>query len=150
MDTQSTLPSLPLCMTCHQPASSPPSFSGASGSEADATLQEEDRQQEARQLFRQPPDHPEDKHEALRIQAANIIKAKSSRNGIVTHEGQWRSYDLWHTFRFGWPAPRCSWTGLIWLDRLLGTEYMSYMAASKKTSAQVTISCLLGMFARGH
>ena len=73
-------------------------------------------------------------------QVKAISLAMSVSKGMVTYRTSWKAYDKWHSERFGVAAPRCPYTGLLWLNREMGTRFTSSMAVNKKTSAQVSRS----------
>ena len=88
-----------------------------------------------------PPLYPEGTHkEQLRL--ADIIKANwaapEKASTRSTYGGHWRTYDGWHKLKYGLPAPRCPVTGFIWLNRVVATDCVQWMASVGKTSPQVS------------
>jgi hypothetical protein len=84
-----------------------------------------------------PPEYMESRWEQLRIQGSNIRKLGEGRRGLKTYLTTWKNYDTWHFHRHGRAAPRCPWSGYIWLDLDQAVLFCSYMAKCNMTSAQV-------------
>ena len=89
--------------------------------------------------FPRPPVHAAARAAQIQQQAANILTLMKSRAGITTYKTSWKAYDDWHECRWACKAPRCPWTGLLWLDVNAATEFASYMAADGRTAAQVCV-----------
>lgn len=84
-----------------------------------------------------PPEYMESRWEQLRIQGSNIRKLGEGRRGLKTYQTTWKNYDTWHLHRHGRAAPRCPWSGYIWLNLDQAVLFCSYMAKCNMTSAQV-------------
>ena len=88
-----------------------------------------------------PPSFPESKRSELQLHADNVKKQMATHSaGVKTYKGYWSKYDKYHEKRFGTGAPRCAYTGVIWLTRELALEFTSHMASSGATIHQVTLS----------
>ena len=72
----------------------------------------------------------------LQIQAHNITEQYKKRSGISTYVTTWKHYNVWHTNRYGQAAPRCPYTGLLWLTVQQGVAYISYAAREGRTASQ--------------
>ena len=46
----------------------------------------------------------------------NIEAEYKDRKGMPAYRGHWKNYSLYHTARYGLPAPRCPFTELIYLN----------------------------------
>ena len=114
------------------------------GGDADA---ENDAESDAEEPAQQFPEYPKppvfcaEKHQALLNQASNILQDMRTKNGMDTYRTTWKNYDAWHYLAFGTAAPRCPWTALLWTERAVATQYMSYMASNGRSSAQVRLLC---------
>lgn len=72
----------------------------------------------------------------LQIQAHNITEQYKKRSGISTYLTTWKHYNVWHINRYGQAAPRCPYTGLLWLTFQQGVTYISYAAREGRTASQ--------------
>ena len=85
-----------------------------------------------------PPTFPAGRQQQLALAAANIKANMANHTGVQkTYSQYWRTYDNWHSERFSQPAPICPWTGLMWTDLETCSQFMGWMAHTKKTGSQV-------------
>ena len=63
--------------------------------------------------------------------------APTTRKG---YQGRWREYSRWHQFQYAVEAPVDPLTGFMWVDRFQGTLHITWMAAMRKTSGEVSFS----------
>ena len=123
-----------------QPSPAAAADNTAAGSQADDAVDDDDSEPPPppREVAPMPPTFPAHRHGMVSDQAANIKTQLDARRGINTYKTSWKDYDKYHMLRYGVPAPRCPWTGLLWLTTDQGVQYVSHMAREKKSAAQAS------------
>ena len=66
-----------------------------------------------------------------------IESAINDSKGMPAYRGHWKNYNIYHTARYGEPAPRCPFTQLIYLDVTQATDFMRNMGSNGKSINQV-------------
>ena len=119
-----------------QPSPAAAADNTAAGSQADDAVDDDDSEPPPppREVAPMPPTFPAHRHGMVSDQAANIKTQLDARRGINTYKTSWKDYDKYHMLRYGVPAPRCPWTGLLWLTTDQGVQYVSHMAREKKSA----------------
>jgi hypothetical protein len=123
-----------------QPSPAAAADNTAAGSQADDAVDDDDSEPPPppREVAPMPPTFPAHRHGMVSDQAANIKTQLDARRGINTYKTSWKDYDKYNMLRYGVPAPRCPWTGLLWLTTDQGVQYVSHMAREKKSAAQAS------------
>ena len=115
---------------------------GASAAAAAASAQagagDGDAAPPPREVAPRPATFPEERRGLVEDQAANIKTQFEGRRGMSTYKTTWKEYESYHMHRYGEPAPRCPYTGLLWLSVAQGVHFISYMARCKKSSSQAS------------
>jgi hypothetical protein len=75
---------------------------------------------------------------ALQQLTDNIRGQQQLKRGIrVSYPTTWRAYSKWHSSMYGVAPPACAQTGLMWVTRILGTQFLIHAAAHGMTANQV-------------
>jgi hypothetical protein len=60
------------------------------------------------------------------------------KRGIrVSYPTTWRAYSKWHSSMYGIAPPVCAQTGLMWVTRIMGTQFLIHGAQHGMTANQV-------------
>lgn len=86
-----------------------------------------------------PPVFPEERMADLRLQANAIMEKVAGQAGISTYKTTYIAYGKWHNLRFGVDPAVCPLTKLMWVSIPVAKSYVTYMAATGKTSAAVCL-----------
>jgi len=79
-----------------------------------------------------PPDLSQYPAKAAALQQLtdNIRSQQQLKRGIrVSYPTTWGAYSKWHSSMYGIAPPVCAQTGLMWVTRILGTQFLIHAAA---------------------
>ena len=94
-----------------------------------------------------PPDLSQYPAKAAALQQLtdNIRSQQQLKRGIrVSYPTTWRAYSKWHSSMYGIAPPVCAQTGLMWVTRIMGTQFLIYGAQHGMTANQVHPPAALG------
>ena len=87
-----------------------------------------------------PPDLSQYPAKAAALQQLtdNIRSQQQLKRGIrVSYPTTWRAYSKWHSSMYGIAPPVCAQTGLMWVTRIMATQFLIHGAQHGMTANQV-------------